>query len=114
MIGRAPFGATGHDSSRVVFGAAALAEVSQSEADRALDVLLLLDRFRHGIDRLTLRLERSGARLNLLHERAVHSDHRPVANRTMGRDDYRRLHLLEGIEGREPCLHAGIRVRGDE
>jgi aryl-alcohol dehydrogenase-like predicted oxidoreductase len=40
MIGRAPFGATGHDSSRVVFGAAALGAVSQAEADRALDVLL--------------------------------------------------------------------------
>ena len=47
MIGRAPFGATGHDSSRVVFGAAALAEVSQGEADRALDVLL-----EHGINHI--------------------------------------------------------------
>jgi aryl-alcohol dehydrogenase-like predicted oxidoreductase len=40
MIGRAPFGATGHESSRVVFGAAALARVSRSDADRALDLLL--------------------------------------------------------------------------
>ena len=40
MIPRAPFGATSSDSSRVVFGAAALAEVSQDDADRALDVLL--------------------------------------------------------------------------
>src|SRR5687768_10850542 len=47
MIGRAPFGATGHDSSRVIFGAAALAEVSQGEADRALDVLL-----EHGINHI--------------------------------------------------------------
>lgn len=47
MIPRMPFGATGHDSSRVIFGAAALAEVSQGEADRTLDVLL-----EHGINHL--------------------------------------------------------------
>jgi aryl-alcohol dehydrogenase-like predicted oxidoreductase len=40
VIARAPFGATGHDSSRVIFGAAALARVSKQDADRALDVLL--------------------------------------------------------------------------
>lgn len=40
MIARAPFGATGHDSSRVIFGAAALGTVSQADADRTLDVLL--------------------------------------------------------------------------
>jgi aryl-alcohol dehydrogenase-like predicted oxidoreductase len=38
-IGTAEFGRTGHDSSRLVFGAAALAEVSQSAADNALDLL---------------------------------------------------------------------------
>jgi len=40
MIERAPFGVTGHDSSRVIFGAAALGSVSKADADRALDVLL--------------------------------------------------------------------------
>jgi len=39
-IQRAVFGRTGHESSRVVFGGAALSAVSQREADRALDVLL--------------------------------------------------------------------------
>ena len=34
------FGRTGHVSSRVIFGGAALAEVSQAVADRTLDVLL--------------------------------------------------------------------------
>jgi aryl-alcohol dehydrogenase-like predicted oxidoreductase len=47
MIERAPFGATGHDSTRVIFGAAALGSVSQAEADRALDVLL-----EHGINHI--------------------------------------------------------------
>lgn len=40
MIARAPFGRTGHMSSRAVFGAAALGKVSQDVADRTLDVLL--------------------------------------------------------------------------
>ena len=47
MIPRMPFGATGHDSSRVIFGAAALGSVSQAEADRALEVLL-----EHGINHI--------------------------------------------------------------
>jgi aryl-alcohol dehydrogenase-like predicted oxidoreductase len=40
MIERAPFGATGHQSSRVIFGAAALGNVSKADADRTLEVLL--------------------------------------------------------------------------
>jgi aryl-alcohol dehydrogenase-like predicted oxidoreductase len=40
MIDRAPFGATGHESSRVIFGAAALGSVSKADADRTLEVLL--------------------------------------------------------------------------
>jgi aryl-alcohol dehydrogenase-like predicted oxidoreductase len=47
VIERAPFGGTGHDSSRVIFGAAALASVSKGDADRALDVLL-----EHGINHI--------------------------------------------------------------
>ena len=40
MIPTLPFGRTGHDSTRVVFGAAALAEVTQDEADRTLALLV--------------------------------------------------------------------------
>jgi aryl-alcohol dehydrogenase-like predicted oxidoreductase len=40
MIPKAPFGRTGHISTRVIFGAAALGRVTQEEADRTLDVLL--------------------------------------------------------------------------
>ena len=39
-ITRIPFGRIGHDSSRVIFGAAALANVTQEEADRTLDLIL--------------------------------------------------------------------------
>src|SRR4051794_32215781 len=42
-----PFGTTGHDSSRVIFGAAALGSVSKGDADRALDVLL-----EHGVNHI--------------------------------------------------------------
>jgi aryl-alcohol dehydrogenase-like predicted oxidoreductase len=40
MIAKQPFGRTGHESSRVLFGAAALGRVSQDDADRTLEVLL--------------------------------------------------------------------------
>src|ERR1041385_3752364 len=42
-IPRFPFGRTGHQSSRVIFGGAALSRVTQDVADRALDVLLEYD-----------------------------------------------------------------------
>jgi aryl-alcohol dehydrogenase-like predicted oxidoreductase len=47
MIPRRPFGATGHESSRVIFGAAALARASQEEADAALRLLL-----QHGVNHI--------------------------------------------------------------
>lgn len=39
MILRAPFGQTGHDSRRTIFGAAALSRASEADADRALEVV---------------------------------------------------------------------------
>src|SRR5712691_8507787 len=36
----APFGRTGHDSTRVIFGAAALGAMRQEKADQVLDILL--------------------------------------------------------------------------
>ena len=40
MIAKQPFGPTGHMSTRTLFGAAALSQVSQAEADRTREVLL--------------------------------------------------------------------------
>lgn len=40
MIAVAPFGRTGHQSTRAIFGAAALGGVTQEEADRTLELLL--------------------------------------------------------------------------
>ena len=60
MIQRAPFGATGHDSSRVVFGAAALGSVSKGDADRALDLLL-----QHGVNHLDVAASYGDAELRI-------------------------------------------------
>jgi len=47
VIPKAAFGRTGHKSSRIIFGAAALGQVSQNVADETLEVLL-----RHGINHI--------------------------------------------------------------
>src|SRR4051812_44788466 len=39
MIERRPFGRTGHDSTRVIFGAAALGGMSQARADATLELV---------------------------------------------------------------------------
>jgi aryl-alcohol dehydrogenase-like predicted oxidoreductase len=43
MIPRAPFGSTGHESRRTLFGAAALGRVTEAQADRALELVLRYD-----------------------------------------------------------------------
>src|SRR4051812_10138518 len=47
VIASAPFGSTGHESSRTIFGAAALGSVSQAVADRTLELLL-----EHGVNHI--------------------------------------------------------------
>jgi aryl-alcohol dehydrogenase-like predicted oxidoreductase len=47
MVATSPFGRTGHESTRTIFGAAALGSVSQREADAALEVLL-----EHGVNHI--------------------------------------------------------------
>jgi aryl-alcohol dehydrogenase-like predicted oxidoreductase len=47
MIERAPFGRTGHQSTRTLFGAAALSRVTQEVADGVLELLL-----RHGVNHI--------------------------------------------------------------
>ena len=56
----APFGRTGHLSSRVIFGAAALARGSQEVADRTLEVLL-----RHGVNHIDVAAGYGDAELRL-------------------------------------------------
>jgi aryl-alcohol dehydrogenase-like predicted oxidoreductase len=47
MIPVEPFGRTGHQSTRAIFGAAALGDVTQDDADRTMELLL-----RHGINHI--------------------------------------------------------------
>ena len=60
MIERAPFGATGHQSSRVIFGAAALASASKADADRTLPLLL-----EHGINHIDVAASYGDAELRI-------------------------------------------------
>ena len=60
MIERAPFGATGHESSRAIFGAAALGSVSKGDADRALELLL-----EHGINHIDVAASYGDAELRI-------------------------------------------------
>ena len=55
-----PFGRTGHLSSRIIFGAAALSRVSQDVADRILDVL-----FEHGINHIDVAASYGDAELRI-------------------------------------------------
>ena len=56
----ASFGRTGHQSSRVLFGGAALSSVSQEVADRTLEVLL-----RHGVNHLDVAASYGDAELRV-------------------------------------------------
>jgi AcrR family transcriptional regulator/diketogulonate reductase-like aldo/keto reductase len=55
-----PFGRTGHQSSRIIFGAAALSRVSQDVADRTLDVLL-----EHGVNHIDVAASYGDAELRV-------------------------------------------------
>lgn len=47
MIPTSPFGRSGHDSTRIIFGAAAFGKVTQAEADRTMELIL-----EHGINHI--------------------------------------------------------------
>ena len=83
MIERVPFGATGHDSSRVIFGAAALGSVSKGDADRALEVLL-----EHGVNHIDVAASYGDAELRIATWLRHHPDTFFVATKT-GQRTYR-------------------------
>jgi aryl-alcohol dehydrogenase-like predicted oxidoreductase len=83
MIERVPFGATGHDSSRVIFGAAALGSVSKADADRALELLL-----EHGINHIDVAASYGDAELRIATWLRRHPDTFFVATKT-GQRTYR-------------------------
>lgn len=60
MIPTYPFGRTGHESTRVIFGAAALSRVTQDEADRTMDLIIA-----HGINHIDTAASYGDAELRL-------------------------------------------------
>ena len=80
MIAHAPFGRTGHDSSRVIFGAAALGAMRQDRADDLLDVLI--DR---GINHLDVAAMYGDAELRLAPWLQQHPDRFFLATKTKER-----------------------------
>src|SRR5918911_177459 len=83
MIERAPFGATGHDSSRAIFGAAALGSVSKADADRTLELLL-----QYGINHIDVAASYGDAELRIATWLKHHPDTFFVATKT-GERTYR-------------------------
>jgi aryl-alcohol dehydrogenase-like predicted oxidoreductase len=122
MIPQAPFGATGHDSTRVIFGAAALGSVSQDVADRALDVLL-----EHGINHIDVAASYGDAELRIApwlqrhpgtfflatktgersYEAAREQIHRSLDRLGVDRIDSIQLHNLVDVIEWEAALGAG-------
>src|SRR6478672_6544229 len=91
MIPKQPFGRTGHRSTRVVFGGAALSNVTQAEADQTLEVLL-----RYGINHLDIAAGYGEAELRVAPWLKKHPVHFFLATKT-GERTYdgakRQIHL---------------------
>jgi aryl-alcohol dehydrogenase-like predicted oxidoreductase len=77
MIQRAPFGATGHESSRAIFGAAALANSTKRDADQVLDLLL-----EHGVNHIDVAASYGDAELRIASWLSRHPDTFFVATKT--------------------------------
>jgi aryl-alcohol dehydrogenase-like predicted oxidoreductase len=60
MVRQDAFGRTGHQSSRTIFGAASLSQVTQDAADRTLEVLL-----RHGVNHIDVAASYGDAELRI-------------------------------------------------
>jgi aryl-alcohol dehydrogenase-like predicted oxidoreductase len=81
VIARAPFGKTGHESTRTLFGAAALGSVSQAEADRTLELVL-----EHGVNHLDTAASYGDSELRLAPWLSQHRDQVFLATKTGRRD----------------------------
>src|SRR3954469_10462367 len=107
MIERVPFGATGHDASRVIFGGAALGQVSHADAERTLSLLL-----EHGVNHLDVAASYGDAELRIATWLRRHPDTFFVATKTGersyrgAREEIRRsLHRLGGDRIAPTQLH---------
>jgi aryl-alcohol dehydrogenase-like predicted oxidoreductase len=82
MIAKAPFGRTGHASSRTIFGAAALGAITQTEADKALATL-----FEHGVNHIDTAASYGDSELRLAPWLKHHRSEVFLATKT-GKRDY--------------------------
>ena len=73
----APFGRTGHHSSRVIFGAAALGSMRQERADEVLELLLA-----HGVNHLDTAAAYGDSELRIAPWMARHRDRFFLATKT--------------------------------
>jgi aryl-alcohol dehydrogenase-like predicted oxidoreductase len=81
VIATAPFGTTGHDSTRTIFGAAALGSVSQADADHALELLL-----EHGVNHIDTAASYGDSELRIAPWLRRDRDHFFLATKTGKRD----------------------------
>jgi len=80
MIATLTFGRTGHESTRAIFGAAALARVTQDEADETLRLLL-----RYGVNHIDVAASYGDAELRLAPWLKTHRGRFFLATKTGGR-----------------------------
>lgn len=81
MIATAPFGRTGHESTRAIFGGAALADVSRADSERTLELLL-----EHGVNHLDTAASYGDSELRIAVWLARHPDRFFIASKTGQRD----------------------------
>jgi aryl-alcohol dehydrogenase-like predicted oxidoreductase len=81
VIAKAPFGSTGHESTRTIFGAAALGSLSQAEADPTLELLL-----EHGVNHIDTAASYGDSELRLAPWLSRHRDRFFLATKTGQRD----------------------------
>ena len=81
MIATMPFGRTGHQSTRILFGAAALGSVTQDQADRTMELLL-----EHKINHIDVAASYGEAELRLGPWMAQHRDSFFLATKTGERE----------------------------
>ena len=80
MIEKIPFGSTGHMSSRVIFGAAALFSCSEERGETILEMLL-----QHGINHIDVAADYGNAEVALAPWMKKHRDHFFLATKTRQR-----------------------------
>jgi len=83
VIAKSAFGRTGHDSTRTIFGAAALGSVTQAEADATLEVLL-----EHGVNHIDTAASYGDSELRVAPWLKQHRDRFFLATKT-GKRDYK-------------------------